>query len=181
MHDASAWFHHLSSSSLRSLIPAVVAALGFRGAFFSAPAQMALSATRRQDAMPGDGCTRAWPQTGSGKGAVSMHRSRDAQRILSCSTPIISHNTSYVNGGPCAGTGRNPIPFTPDSLPDWLQVPYSGQSRRRTIAGHPLTHSGLSSPRMRDKQQQCQCVALPSSSARIRCGHEMSQILGFLS
>src|SRR5690606_13094764 len=28
---------------------------------------------------------------------------------------------------PFAGTGRNPIPFTPDSLPDWLQVPYSGQ------------------------------------------------------
>ncbi|WP_024869302.1 integron integrase [Pseudoxanthomonas suwonensis] len=27
---------------------------------------------------------------------------------------------------PFAGTGRNPIPFTPDSLPDWLQVPYSG-------------------------------------------------------
>lgn len=29
---------------------------------------------------------------------------------------------------PFAGTGRNPIPFTPDSLPDWLQVPYSGHN-----------------------------------------------------
>ncbi|MFZ5635977.1 MAG: VOC family protein, partial [Pseudomonadota bacterium] len=29
---------------------------------------------------------------------------------------------------PFAETGRNPIPSTPDSLPDWLQVPYSGHT-----------------------------------------------------
>src|SRR5690606_41215547 len=37
---------------------------------------------------------------------------------------------------PFAGTGPNPIPSTPDSLPDWLQVPYSGQRGRPF--GHDL-------------------------------------------
>jgi hypothetical protein len=33
---------------------------------------------------------------------------------------------------PYAGTGPNPIPSTPDSPPDWLQAPYSGQTRQPT-------------------------------------------------
>src|SRR5690606_13684120 len=39
---------------------------------------------------------------------------------------------------PFAGTCRNPIPSTPDSLPDWLQVPYSGH---RSFTATPASAS----------------------------------------
>ncbi len=53
-------------------------------------------------------------------------------------------------GGPLLTAFIGAIPSTPDSLPDWLQVPYSGQNCRqrsiRTFASARLrNHSRLSS------------------------------------
>jgi hypothetical protein len=60
---------------------------------------------------------------------------------------------------PFAGTGRNPIPSTPDSLPDWLQVPYSGHriSLRETGSGPHLPHVARDSGRASGRCGQTDC------------------------